>query len=37
MTWFRKMEREGVEINWIDGLLSMEEKVRVALDILFMS
>ena len=19
MTWFRKMEREGVNINWIDG------------------
>jgi len=19
MTWFRKMEREGIEINWIDG------------------
>jgi len=34
MTWFRKMERGGVEINWIDGRLSMEEKVRLALDIL---
>ena len=19
MTWFRKMEKEGIEINWIDG------------------
>jgi tRNA dimethylallyltransferase len=19
MTWFRKMEREGIKINWIDG------------------
>jgi len=28
------MEREGVEINWIDETLSMEEKVRLALDIL---
>lgn len=27
MTWFRKMEKEGVEINWIDGNLSTEEKV----------
>ncbi len=36
MTWFRKMEREGVEIQWIDGMLSMEEKVRQALDILLM-
>jgi tRNA dimethylallyltransferase len=33
MTWFRKMEREGVEIHWIYGTLSMEEKVRLALDI----
>jgi hypothetical protein len=33
MTWFRKMEREGVEIKWIDGTLSMEEKVRLALEI----
>ena len=31
MTWFRKMEREGVEINWIDGMLSMEEKVSIAM------
>jgi tRNA dimethylallyltransferase len=34
MTWFRKMERGGVEINWIDGRLTLEEKVRLALDIL---
>jgi tRNA dimethylallyltransferase len=27
MTWFRKMEKEGFEINWLDGLLPMEEKV----------
>ncbi|MCF8262271.1 MAG: tRNA (adenosine(37)-N6)-dimethylallyltransferase MiaA [Melioribacteraceae bacterium] len=26
MTWFRKMEREGVEINWIDGS-SFEQSV----------
>jgi tRNA dimethylallyltransferase len=31
LTWFRKMEREGVEIHWIEGMLSMEEKVRMAL------
>jgi tRNA dimethylallyltransferase len=34
MTWFRKMEREGVEIKWIDGKLSMEEKVLIILDLL---
>jgi tRNA dimethylallyltransferase len=34
MTWFRKMEREGAKINWIDGSLSMEEKVRIALEMI---
>ncbi len=34
MTWFRKMERDGMKINWIDGNLPDEEKVRYALDIL---
>jgi len=28
MTWFRKMEREGFEIKWIDGEKSIEFKVR---------
>lgn len=27
MTWFRKMEKEGVKINWIDGELSLNEKL----------
>lgn len=27
MTWFRGMERRGVNINWIDALLPMDEKV----------
>jgi tRNA dimethylallyltransferase len=27
MTWFRGMERRGVEIHWIDATLPMEEKV----------
>lgn len=27
MTWFRKMEREGFEIKWLDGYLPIEEKV----------
>ena len=27
MTWFRRMERNGVDIHWIDGSLSMDEKV----------
>ncbi len=32
MTWFRRMEKRGVVINWIDGRLSMEEKVRFCLE-----
>lgn len=28
MTWFRRMERNGIHINWIDGNLSMDEKVN---------
>lgn len=27
MTWFRGMERKGIKIHWIDGELSMDEKV----------
>ena len=28
MTWFRGMERRGLQIHWIDALLPMEEKVN---------
>lgn len=28
MTWFRGMERRGIAINWIDGSMSDEEKVK---------
>ncbi len=34
MTWFRKMEREGVKINWIDGQISEDEKIEQASKIL---
>lgn len=27
MTWFRKMERDGIKIKWLDGMLPIEEKV----------
>ena len=27
MTWFRRMEKQGFKINWIDGNLSHEEKM----------
>lgn len=31
MTWFRRMEKNGIGINWIDGDLSMEEKINLVL------
>lgn len=30
MTWFRKMEREGIKIHWLDGHMSMNEKLERA-------
>ncbi len=30
MTWFRGMEKRGFEIYWIDALLPMEEKIKLA-------
>jgi tRNA dimethylallyltransferase len=34
MTWFRKMEKEGTRIHWIDAGLPMEEKLLLAKKIL---
>jgi len=31
VTWFRRMEKKGIRIHWIDGSLSMEDKVAEAL------
>lgn len=28
MTWFRRMERQGILIHWLDGYLPMEEKLN---------
>ena len=28
MTWFRKMERNGFKIHWIDGYMDMDEKLE---------
>ena len=27
MTWFRKMERDGFDIHWLDASLDLDEKV----------
>lgn len=35
MTWFRRMERNGVNINWIDGTNDMNSKVDKVLKLYF--
>jgi len=32
MTWFRKMEKEGIHIQWIDGNLSLDDKIHYILE-----
>lgn len=34
MTWFRGMEKRGTQIHWIDGGLTMEEKVDKVLQLI---
>jgi tRNA dimethylallyltransferase len=34
MTWFRKMEREGNIIHWIDGTQSLKDQLNIALKLL---
>jgi tRNA dimethylallyltransferase len=34
MTWFRKMEREGFNIHWLDGYMPMDEKIDKILSLL---
>jgi tRNA dimethylallyltransferase len=34
MTWFRRMEKQGFEISWIDGNLEMEDKMEKILNLL---
>jgi tRNA dimethylallyltransferase len=34
MTWYRKMEKKGVKIHWIDGNINLDNKVTVVLGIL---
>ncbi|WP_028898157.1 tRNA (adenosine(37)-N6)-dimethylallyltransferase MiaA [Prevotella sp. HUN102] len=34
MTWFRGMERRGFRIHWIDAMLPMDEKLRLAKEII---
>lgn len=34
MTWFRGMERRGIQIHWIDAMLPMEEKINRIMDLI---
>ena len=34
MTWFRGMERRGVQIHWIDATLPMERKVKEIIELM---
>lgn len=34
MTWYRKMEKKGVKIHWIDGNINLDNKITVVLGIL---
>jgi len=31
MTWFRKMEKDGIKINWLDANLSNKENLELIL------
>ena len=37
MTWFRRMERQGTQIHWLDGYMPVEEKIGRVMDLLFRS
>lgn len=34
MTWFRGMEKRGIDINWLDGTLPIEENINQIISIL---
>lgn len=34
MTWFRRMERKGFRIHWLDGMQLAEEVVKKAMQVL---
>lgn len=33
MTWFRRMEKKGIKIHWIDGAMEFEGKVKTVLSL----
>jgi tRNA dimethylallyltransferase len=34
MTWFRKMERHGFDIHWLDGHIPLDEKIKKSVKII---
>ena len=32
MTWFRRMENQGIEIHWLDGYMPLDEKIEKILE-----
>mgnify|MGYP001321880288 FL=1 len=34
MTWYRRMEKKGVHIHWIDGQLEMIDKLSLILNVI---
>ncbi len=34
MTWFRRMERQGTNIHWLDGYQPLEDKIDKVLGLL---
>lgn len=36
MTWFRRMERQGTDIHWLDGHTPLEAKIDYVLDLMGM-
>jgi tRNA dimethylallyltransferase len=34
MTWFRGMEKRGIKINWLDGEMPLDEKVKAVMELL---
>jgi tRNA dimethylallyltransferase len=35
MTWFRRMEKNGHKINWLDGNVPIEEKLNIIEKLMF--
>jgi tRNA dimethylallyltransferase len=32
MTWFRRMEKQGIDIHWLDGYMPLDEKIEQILE-----